>query len=66
MSVVKCKVFVTKLKKQWQDTQPFVTTHKSKNEIIEGLILDMNESTIKIPDANLFKPLLSKLEVFTY
>lgn len=59
-------VIFEQLKKQWQDTQPFVTTHKSKNEIIEGLILDMNESTIKIPDANLFKPLLSELEVFTY
>ena len=27
------------VKKQWQDTHPFVTTSKSKQEIVEGLIL---------------------------
>ncbi len=54
------------IKKQWQDTHPFVTTSKSKNEIIEGLILDMNEDTIGIPDSHTFPALLSELEVFTY
>ena len=34
--------------------------------MIEGLILDMNESTVRIPDGQLFAPLLSELEVFTY
>ena len=59
-------VIYEQIKRQWQDTHPFVTTSKSKNEIIEGLILDMNEDTIGIPDANLFNALLSELEVFTY
>ena len=27
------------VKKQWQDTHPFVTTSKSKQEIVEGLNL---------------------------
>ena len=59
-------VIYEQLKKQWQDTHPFVTSSKSKNEIIEGLILDMNESTIKIPDETLFAPLYNELSVFTY
>lgn len=59
-------VIFEQLKAQWQDTHPFVTSSKSKNEIIEGLILDMNESTIRIPGPELFPSLLSELEVFTY
>lgn len=54
------------IKKKWANTHPFTTTSRSKNEIIEGLILDMNESTVKIPDENLFAPLVSELETFTY
>ena len=59
-------VIFEQLKKQWADTHPFVTSSKSKNEIIEGLILDMNESTISIPDQNLFGALYGELSVFTY
>ena len=59
-------VVVELIKKQWADTHPFVTTSKSKNEIIEGLILDTNERSVTIPDGNLFGALLSELEVFTY
>ena len=42
-------VIYEQIKNQWQDTHPFVTTSKSKNEMIEGLILDMNENTVRIP-----------------
>jgi hypothetical protein len=59
-------VIYEQIKKQWSDTHPFITSSKSKNEIIEGLILDMNESTIKIPDSKLFAPLYSELSTFTY
>ncbi len=59
-------VIYEQVKNQWADTHPFVTTSKSKNEIIEGLILDMNEDTIGIPDSHTFPALLSELEVFTY
>ena len=59
-------VIFEQIKRQWQDTHPFVTTNKSKNEIIEGLILDMNETNIMIPNKELFPWLLSELEVFTY
>ena len=59
-------VIYEQVKKEWQDTHPFITSSKSKNEIIEGLILDMNEETIKIPEERLFAPLYSELSTFTY
>ena len=54
------------VKKQWQDTHPFVTTSKSKQEIVEGLILDMNDTVIKIPQPQLFSWLYNELSMFTY
>ena len=54
------------IKKQWQDTHPFVTTNKSKQEIIEGLILDVNEGNIKIPSKELFPALVFEMGIFTY
>jgi hypothetical protein len=59
-------VIVEQIKKEWQDTHPFVTSSKSKNEIIEGLILDMNESTVQIPSEELFPFMYQELSVFTY
>ena len=59
-------VIYEQLKKEWQDTHPFITSSKSKNEIIEGLILDMNEITIKIPSRQVFPYLYDELSVFTY
>ena len=53
-------------KRQYQNVHPFMTTNKSKNEVIEGLILDMNESTIKIPSKELFPALYNELSIFTY
>ena len=52
--------------KEWQDTHPFTTTSKSKNEIIEGLILDVNEANIQIPTRTLWPYLYDELSVFTY
>ena len=54
------------IKKQWQDTHPFVTTSKSKNEIIEGLILDVNQQNIRIPNKTLYGPLIHEMEIYTY
>ena len=59
-------VIYEQIKHQWQDTHPFVTSSKSKNEIIEGLILDINETTVTIPSSQLFPWLLNELETFTY
>jgi len=59
-------VIFEQIKKQWSDTHPFTTTSKSKNEIIEGLILDMNNSVISMPSRGLFSHLWDELTVFTY
>lgn len=54
------------LKRAWPKIDPFTTTNKSKQEIIEGLILDVNERTISIPDSNLFPSLYHEMQIFTY
>lgn len=54
------------IKEQWQNTHPFITSSKSKNEIIEGMILDINEGTIKMPSKELFPALYSEMSIFTY
>ena len=59
-------VIFEQIKKQWSDTHPFTTSSKSKQEIIEGLILDMNNSIIQMPDRELFQTLWDELTVFTY
>jgi len=59
-------VIFEQIKRQHQDTHPFITSSKSKNEIIEGLILDMNEMTVTIPSIRLFSWLYNELSTFTY
>lgn len=59
-------VIFEQVKRQWQDTHPFVTSSKSKNEIIEGLILDFNNVEIRIPNPQVFPALSHELEIFTY
>ena len=54
------------IKKQWQNTHPFVTTSKSKNEIIEGLAVDLNNGDIKIPSPELFGALQFELSIYEY
>jgi len=59
-------VIYEQIKKEWADTHPFVTSSKSKQEIIEGLILDFNEFNIILPSLELFPTLSHELEIFTY
>ena len=54
------------IKSRYRDIHPFTTTNKSKQELIEGLILDFNEGSIGIPSKKLFNPLFQELETFTY
>ena len=54
------------LKKQWQNTHPFVTSSKSKNEIIESLAVDLNNIEIKIPSPELFGALQFELSIYEY
>ena len=59
-------VIYENLKKQWQDTHPFNTSSKSKQEIIEGLVMDLNEGKLTLPSENLFSPLLFELNIYEY
>ena len=59
-------VIYEQLKLKHQDTHPFITSNKSKNEIIEGLILDFSELQVNIPSKGLFPALQHELSVFTY
>jgi len=59
-------VIYEQVKKRYNKTEPFITTSKSKQEIIEGLILDFNEGNITIPSQKLFAPLYNELNSFTY
>jgi hypothetical protein len=59
-------VIYEEIKNRYRDIHPFTTTNKSKQELIEGLILDFNEGGIHIPSKNLFNPLYQELETFTY
>ena len=54
------------IKKQYQDTHPFVTSNKSKNDIIEGLAVDLNNVEVRIPSETLFPPLQFELSIFEY
>ena len=57
-------VVMEQLKSKWQNTEGFTTTNKSKQEIIEGLILDFHEANIGIPSSKLFGELQAELDVF--
>lgn len=59
-------VIYEQLKAKYNNINAFVTTNKTKQEIIEGLILDMNEATVMIPSKQLFPPLYSELSTFTF
>ena len=59
-------VIFEQIKKQWQDTHPFVTSNKSKNDIIEGLAVDLHDGTVKVPHEDLFDALWFELSIYEY
>ena len=54
------------IKKEWTDTHPFITSNKSKNDIIEGLAVDLNNLDVMIPNKDLFNPLYFELSIYEY
>jgi len=54
------------VKKQWQDTHPFITSNKSKNDIIEGLAVDLHQGQVQIPSQELFQATWFELDIFEY
>ena len=59
-------VIYEQLSRRVKNIHPFVTSNNSKQEIIEGLILDFNEGNIQIPTPHLFEPLYNELSSFTF
>lgn len=59
-------VIFEQIKKQWSDTHPVFTSSKTKPDMIEGLIVDLNAETVKIPSAELFPSLRFELDIFEY
>ena len=59
-------VIFEQIKKQWSDTHPMFTSSKTKPDMIEGLIVDLNNEVVKIPNADLFPALRFELDVFEY
>ena len=59
-------VVFDQIKREWKDTEPFMTTSTSKQQIIESLIVAFNKSEIKVPSKELFPPLLFELSIFEY
>ena len=57
-------VVIEQIKKKHQDTHAFQTTNKSKQEIVEGLILDFHEEAIGIPSPQVIPELQNELDVF--
>jgi hypothetical protein len=57
-------VIFEQIKRQYQNTHPFVTSSQSKRDIIESLILGFNEEQVKIPTIELYPELHRELEVF--
>lgn len=59
-------VVFEQLKREWQDTHSFQTSNKSKNEIIEGLAVDLNNLSLKLPSKELFEALQFELSIYEY
>jgi len=59
-------VIYEQIRDEYRDIEPFITNTKTKQEIIEGLILDFNDGSIVIPSQELFPPLYQELNTFTF
>jgi len=59
-------VIYEQIRDEYKDIEPFITNTKTKQEIIEGLILDFNDGSIVIPSQELYPPLFQELNTFTF
>lgn len=59
---------IEQIKKQYKSgsVHPFLTTNKSKQEIIDKLVYIFNTEGIKIPSPTLFEPLYNELGAFSF
>lgn len=59
-------VVYSTIKQRYKNVDPWITTNQSKQDIIESLILAFEDMAIKIPTKELFEPLHSELNDFTF
>lgn len=59
-------VLYESLSKKVKNIKPFTTTSKSKQDLIESLILAVNNKDVQIPSVSLYEPLYKELSYFTY
>ena len=54
------------IKKQYPNVEAFITSNDSKQNIIEDLILNLNETKLRLPNQELNSDLYKELSTFTY
>ena len=59
-------VIYEQVKKEYNNTHPFVTTNSSKQNIVEDLIYGVNSGNLMLPTKDCFSPLYHELRVFTF
>ena len=59
-------VIYEQIKRKYSKIEPFNTTNKSKEEIINNLIVNINDQILTLPTKELFEPLDTELKVFTF
>ena len=59
-------VIYEQIYRRYKKIEPFTTSNKSKEEIINNLIVSINDQIITLPTKELFEPLDTELKVFTF
>ena len=54
------------IRKKYRNTEAFITSNQSKENIIRRLISDIADSALELPSPNLFQPLYKELQMFQY
>jgi hypothetical protein len=54
------------IKKKYKNTESFITSNQSKENIIRRLISDIADGELELPSPNLFQPLYQELQMFQY
>jgi len=59
-------VLYEQIKKEYNIVEPFITSQKSKEELIENLIYMFNDKKIQIPSKNFYPELYNELSIFGF
>lgn len=59
-------VIYEQVRKQYKNTDPFITTNDTKQNVIEDLLFGLNKGEVYLPSEKLFPSLYGELKVFTF